>query len=238
MNDGTIIQSNDNVKYLGIHIDCNLKFQKHISIVNCKISRMVGVFWRLVGVKIETKKLIYHSLVESHFNYGIMVWCSELANNLTTETENIKGLNHIPKSLKTIESNLKKIIRAIFQKPKYNKKTKEYTETAPLYKKLKVLKLQDLYYFNLALLVHDYFYNPSLPIAIRNKFDEIIIIKQNKTRSEGLNIAYKLPKNKLSCKKPTIAGSSYWNRIPIEIRKIESKSIFKVKLKEMMINKY
>ena len=53
--DGTIILSNQNVKYLGIHIDSNLKFQKHISIVNCKISRMVGIFWRLTGVNVETK---------------------------------------------------------------------------------------------------------------------------------------------------------------------------------------
>ena len=147
-------------------------------------------------------------------------------------------MDHIPKSLKLVETNLKKIIRAIFRKPKFDKKSKSYTETTPLYKKLKVLKLQDLYYYNLALLVHDYFYNTALPITIHEKFDKTILTKQYKTRSDGLNIAYKSPQNVNSYKKPTIAGSIYWNRLPIDLRKIESKGLFKVKLKELLINNY
>ena len=238
MEDGTIIENSENVKYLGLQFDCNLKFQKNISIVSCKISRMVGIFWRLEGVNLETKKLIYHSLVESHFNYGILVWCSELAKNLINGIDNAQGLSHIPKSLKIIDSNLKKIIRAIFKKPKYNKKTKKYTETSPLFKQLNVLKLQDMYYYNLALLVHDYFYNPKLPESIKEKFDSIVTKSQHNTRSDGLNIIYNLPKSLRSYKKPSTAGSIYWNRLPIELRKTESKSSFKRKLKEMMVENY
>ena len=236
--DGTIIINSENVKYLGLQFDNNLNFQKQISIVNCKISRMIGAFWRLVGVNTETKKLIYHSLVESHLNYGIMVWGSDLSKNLIHGVDNTYGLNHIPKSLKLVDSNLKKVIRAIFRKPKYDKKTKSYTESSPLYKTLKVFKLPDLYYYNLALLVHDYFYNPNMPVEISEKFSQILPSTQYKTRSDGLNLVYAMPNKNKTYKKPTIAGVMYWNRLPLDLRKIDSKPLFKNKLKDYIIESY
>ena len=236
--DGTIIINSENVKYLGLQFDNNLNFQKQISIVNCKISRMIGAFWRLVGVNTETKKLIYHSLVESHLNYGIMVWGSDLSKNLIHGVDNTYGLSHIPKYLKLVDSNLKKVIRAIFRKPKYDKKTKSYTESSPLYKTLKVFKLPDLYYYNLALLVHDYFYNPNIPVEISEKFSQILPSTQYKTRSDGLNLVYAMPNKNKTYKKPTIAGVMYWNRLPLDLRKIDSKPLFKNKLKDYIIESY
>ena len=44
-NDGTITIENSSVKYLGIYIDNKLKFDNQIAITNCKISRLVHMFW-------------------------------------------------------------------------------------------------------------------------------------------------------------------------------------------------
>ena len=56
--DGTIILSNDTVKYLGMYIDSKLNFKYHTSIITCKISRMIGTFWKCVGLDIKTKKIV------------------------------------------------------------------------------------------------------------------------------------------------------------------------------------
>ena len=95
-----------------------------------------------------------------------------------------------------------------------------------------------MYYLNLALLVHDYFYNPRLPEAIKEKFNNSITINPYDTRTSGLNITYNLPNSQRTYKKPTIAGAIYWNKLPVELRKIESKATFKNKLKTIMIDNY
>ncbi len=68
--DGAIISPSDSVKYLGMYIDTKLNFKYHINIVISKISKMIGNFWRATGLDIKAKKIIYHSLVESHLNYS------------------------------------------------------------------------------------------------------------------------------------------------------------------------
>ena len=63
------------------------------------------------------------------------------------------------------------IIWAIFRKPRYNKDTRTHTSMAPLYKELNVLKLCDLYYCYLAMLVHDYFHSDTLPEKLALKLN-------------------------------------------------------------------
>ena len=95
----------DNVKYLGMYIDSKLDFKYHASIVTCKTSRMIGTYWKCTVLDLQTKKIIYHSLVESYLNYGITVWASELAKNLTTDHDR----NHIPISLRPVVTAQNKV---------------------------------------------------------------------------------------------------------------------------------
>ena len=55
-------------------------------------------------------------------NYGNLIWCSDVAEKLMTDASQIS----IPTSLKILCAT-QKIIRAIFRKPKLNKKEKKYT---------------------------------------------------------------------------------------------------------------
>ena len=77
-----------------------------------------------------------------------------------------------------------------------------------------------------------------MPVEISEKFAQILPSKTYKTRSDGLSLAYKLPNKNVTFKKPTIAGSMYWNRLPINIRSIGNKPTFKEKLKEFIIENY
>ena len=71
-----------------------------------------------------------------------------------------------PKELKHLVVTQNKVSRAILRKPLYNKQTKTYAQINPLYVELEVLKLQELYYYNLGSLAHDFFYNPNFPDSI------------------------------------------------------------------------
>jgi len=61
----------DVVKFLGILIDCNLKWKHHL----LKISKTIGILARLRHlVPTETLLMIYRSLILPYLSYGICVW--------------------------------------------------------------------------------------------------------------------------------------------------------------------
>lgn len=69
------------VRYLGLIIDENLKWEAHIRNVSSKISNATGILWKMRHVlPQETKKRIYKSLIESHLNYMITIWGSATEN--------------------------------------------------------------------------------------------------------------------------------------------------------------
>ena len=68
MPDGSIVTEPDTVKYLGVYFDNKLSFKKQIDVLCCKLSRMVGIFWKSEHMNMESKKIVYHGLVESHLN--------------------------------------------------------------------------------------------------------------------------------------------------------------------------
>ena len=105
-----IVESNE-VKYLGVYFDSNLSFRKHIHTVTSKLNRIVGIFWKCRDLNMKTKLTMYHSLVASQLNYGIIAWGSQFANNLIGD--NNLGLTHIPDNLECLEVAHKKVIRAI-----------------------------------------------------------------------------------------------------------------------------
>ena len=147
-----------------------------------------------------------------------------------------RDLSHTPDRLIPIRTSQNKILRAIFGKSKKKKDSLEYTPSSPLYKELNVLKFQDLYYYNLSILVHDFYNSPLFPEAIHDKF------KHQETndrclRSENLNLTYTVPHYINTYRKPSTAASIIWNKILIEIRKLNKHS-FKAKLKKFFIDKY
>ena len=232
--DGTTIFEPENVKYLGVWFDNNFKFLHHIDILACKISRIVGILWKSQHLTLETKKMIYNGLVEAHLNYGIVTWASGFATNISSS--NI--LDHVPESLQKIVKIQNKVIRAIFRKPNYDKNSKTHTRVTPLYKELNVLKVSDLYYYNLAILGHNFFHSNTLPTKIAEKLSKSSDKTSQVTRNLNNNLYYKTPSNTLMQKRPTTAISAYWNYLPPEIKMSKSLNTFKKKLKCNLIDKY
>ena len=109
---------------------------------------------------------------------------------------------------------------------------------SPLYKSLEVLKFQDLYYYNLAVFAHDYFNNAKIPEIFRNKLDAFRTDSSHYTRNFEMNLNYDVPNLLNTYRKPTVACSMIWNRLPNELKLIKAKPTFKLKLKQFFINKY
>ena len=65
---------------------------------------------------------------------------------------------------------INKIIRAIVRKPKYDTKTRQNTPSKPIYKQLQILTLNNLYYYNIGVLAHTFYYSLNLPDKIAEKF--------------------------------------------------------------------
>jgi hypothetical protein len=107
--------------FLGITIDNNMTWNHHITKISNKISKFCGILNRLKHyLPPHIMRIIYHSMVHSHINYGILAW----------------GYNH-----KRIFKIQKRAIR-IITKSKYN------AHTEPLFKMMDIIRVPDLLLLN------------------------------------------------------------------------------------------
>jgi hypothetical protein len=115
--DNVCIERVKNFNFLGLMLNENMTWTDHINKIANKISRSLGILNRLKHfLPMKTKILIYSSLILSHLNFGILAWGYKC--------------NRIVKLQK-------KAIR-ILSISKYN------AHTEPLFKKLNLLKVEDI----------------------------------------------------------------------------------------------
>ena len=75
----TVIERVKQFNFLGIILHYTLKWQKHVDHVSKKVSKAIGVMYRLNHVYPEAVLLIlYQSIIYNHFNYDILVWGSKI----------------------------------------------------------------------------------------------------------------------------------------------------------------
>jgi hypothetical protein len=84
--DGSVIEYTKNVKYLGVYIDEELKFNDHVNIMLKKISKKLGYLSRIgKNLDMQTRNLIFKTIIAPHFEYcSTIMWC--------TSDNNIKRL--------------------------------------------------------------------------------------------------------------------------------------------------
>ena len=72
---GSEIKQKTEAKFLGVIMDSNLNWKKHIEALRNKISRNAGVIWKLSSILPKRAlKHIYYSFIESHLSYCSAVW--------------------------------------------------------------------------------------------------------------------------------------------------------------------
>ena len=126
------------VKYLGILIDAQLTFRHHINELSKKVSRAIGMLYKLrpfVTTKVITN--VYYALIYPFLLYGIIIWGS--ASNIL---------------LTPIHILQKKFIRMATFNDKYPQTPAPLPHT-PLFYQLKILTIFDIYQLQLGKLVYD-----------------------------------------------------------------------------------
>ncbi len=116
-----ILEQVSNTKFLGLYIDEQLTWSKHIE--HCKKKMSSGIYAINMSKNILSTnhlKTLYYSMVHPYITYGIMLW-----------------YNTYKKHIHKLEVLQKKAIRSICR-AKYN------DPSSPLFKELGILKLRDL----------------------------------------------------------------------------------------------
>ena len=117
MND-EIIERVTSFNFLGLMLSANLSWDVHTSHISRKVSRAIGVIKSLkYAFPIETLITIYNTLLLCHFNYCLTVWGSN--------TDKLFRLQK--KAIRIISNN------------------SYLTHTDPIFKRLGLLKINDIY---------------------------------------------------------------------------------------------
>lgn len=210
---GTIIQEVQEIKYLGLYIQNNLKWNRHLKHIKSKVSAICGVLHRLKGrAPLSILRSIYFAHMQSHLTYLAPVWGTALPQYELNE-------------LQVIQNNA---IRKLYS---YDYKVLNLS-TAEVMKNNNILDIRNLIKFETAV-----FYYKIENKLIRNNY---IPIKNSNIHSFNTRNKFKYITNKIRTNfgRDNVfrAGALLFNSISDCIKFTPSISIFKQKFKKMLLS--
>ena len=124
----------DSSKFLGVMVDDKLKFKNHIDYISKKISKSIGILYKLSQLKMPFKvlKQLYYNLIYSYLNYNVCCYASTYGSHFN--------------KLFLLQ---KKAIRII-----NNASFLEHTD--PLFYSNGILKVQDIHKLNVGLYMYEH----------------------------------------------------------------------------------
>ena len=136
-------------KFLGVMLDENLTWKKHIELIESKMSKNIGILYKAKFLLNKTcLKNIYFSFIQSYLIYANIAWAS------TNQTK-----------LKKIYSKQKHASRIIFQEDRY-------THARPLMKTLNALNIYQINIFQTLVFMFK-LKNNMAPKVFQNQFKSI-----------------------------------------------------------------
>ena len=79
----TAIERKHEARFLGVIIDESLNWSRHVKTVISKMSRYIGIMYKIKKYLPLTARLqIYHSFVQSHLNFCSLVWGFSAKSNI------------------------------------------------------------------------------------------------------------------------------------------------------------
>lgn len=209
----SIIQQNQSATFLGITIDSHLNWKQQITKVKGKVKSSIYIINRIKNfIPKHSLLTLYQTLIQPHLEYGLILW---------------GGAN--VSLLKELFILQKKAIRII-------NKTHYYEHTSPLFRNNKILKLTDLYEYNIAKFMFRYDQG-ILPSSLNRIFTTNKTHHQYNTRNRN-NPRIPLSKYSITIKSVKHRGPQIWNHIPITVRSSRTMNTFRFKLKNNILNKY
>ena len=212
----TRIEIVDECKYLGVTLDTKLNFHPHIKSIEHKLSRATGIISKLRST-LPKKALthLYYAFVHPQLLYGLPVWGSTYKTYLS--------------KLCVLQN---KAIKSICG-------AKYFDKSSIYYSQLNILKLPDLFKFETAKLVHQYFSN-HLPSPLSNLFIKNSQISSRTTRSscrEKMTLYTPLYSSSKLQRCIKYQGVKIWNSIPQNYKHLNFYA-FKKKFKKFLSENY
>jgi hypothetical protein len=205
-------------KFLGVILESNLKWNKHISIVLNKTSKCLGIISKVRHLlPPHITRTLYSALIEPYINYCNLVWCiPERTGQFDMNT------GQLDKILKIQKKYCRLITFSSFSAP-----------SKPLFQKLKLLSIWNIYKLQLAVYMYK-IQNKLIPFLDHHKFISGSSIHNYNTRyKEDL----RKPLCRTALRQNTICfqGPKLWNCLPEKIKSAPSLNIFKKRLKNCLI---
>lgn len=212
MND-KIINRVNTTKFLGVHIDNKLSWRDHISAVCNRVARNTGIICKLKHyLPPNILRTLYITLILPQLTYCTTIWSGTYSTNL----------NH----LCVLQ---KRAIRHISHAAPRD-------HTSPLYKRLNLLKLNDIIRVQLATFAYKA-WNGLLPEAFKDFIYSNRLIHNHQTRH--CNNAHVLSqRSTLSSFNPRIRAIKTWNNLQDNVKNKPSYSVFKRNLQTVIISHY
>ena len=201
-------------KFVGHVLDDKLSWEGHVEHL-CK--KLASSNYAINSTKNflpkKVRLTLYHSLFESHLNYGNLLWsCAK------------------QKSLKKVENLQKKCIRNINLKG-----FKAHTE--PIFKDLNILKLDDKFTYCRSIFMHQYKHK-KLPVSFSDLYTDIISADEFQTRHNDYNYVIN-PAIKRNLETFPLKQILFnWNSLDLEIKATADAEEFRMMLKQKLTNNY
>ena len=197
---------------MGVFLDENLSWKKHITYIENKIAKNIGLLYKAKLYLSKSALLtLYYAYIHSYISYANVAWGS---TNITY--------------LKKVNSLQKHAIRIVHNKNRY-------THTKELYKENQILNVYQMNIFHNLLFMHKV-KTQTLPNIFLPKFKKSS--HSYPTASSKLNFVLPFHKSMKSQYRISIRGPKLWNNLLTKPEKeIENLLIFKSKIKSKLMEK-
>ena len=195
----------ENIKFLGTLIDKRLSFRAHAEYLEANIRPYVGLMYRCAQfLPKEILLLIYNSYVNSKINYCIEAYGTACKSTLT-------GIHILQKRISRI------ITKSTFHAP-----------SDPIFRKLNVLNVHNLFIFRTLIASHKKFHSLSPSSTTHLKHSHF-------TRTSITNLP--LPQSTTSCghRSPDFQVADLWNKLDMKLRSITNLTEFKRRLRQHLL---
>ena len=200
-------------KFLGVLIDENLTWKKHIDCISKTLSRNIGIMNKLKHfIPERILYSLYCTFVLPYLNYGILIW----GNTCKT---------YLDKLIK-----LQKWAVRVISNSHYR------SHANPLFQKYNILNVEDMHSLELGVFMYKYSIN-DLPYTFHNYFSKRSDIHDYQTRfKDDLNLTNN--KKVFSDQSIRTSGPILWNSLNKNLKCLPSIKSFRKQFKSKLISKY
>ena len=208
----TIIKRENAIKFLGVIIDENLTWKNHITTIENKISKNIGVLYKSKFLLNKTcLKHVYFSFIHSYLNYANIAWGSTNQNKL-----------------KKLHNKQKHAARIICNEDRYS-------PSRPLMKKLNILNIYQLNIYQTLNFMFKTKENTT-PVLFQKKFKKSKHKYPTNFSNNNLLIPYSKLKTSQFC--ISVRGPTLWNSLlNNKTKHLTSLARFQKTIKSELINK-